>query len=185
MPIIESTPADIEYEKLVLFQYSQKKFEDAQNLYDSLKSKGEKGIEFASVPIREPNTVVQIAFNGVLVTDGIKVSEQFGNHQVGFSFSDPSDHEAIVGLYDVFKYPSLDDWEEKSFIKNDTIWFKLKVDKNAYTFANNKKLNARKPGESNMVAGESISIIATPRAYFNFETKSYGISFTVNRFTVN
>lgn len=168
MPIIESLPSAVEYDQLELFQYNQQKLD--------------AGTKIESIPIREPTTVVDLIFNGTLVTNGIFVSEQYNTHSLGFKFDDVKDQEAIVRLFQVFDKLSLEQWEEREFIKNDSIWFKLKVDKkNAYAFTSNVKLNAKKPSEANLVSGEKITIVANPRAYFNHDEKLYGISFTVKR----
>ena len=168
MPVIEITPTAVDYEKLELFQYSQEKLQ--------------KGSSIESIAIREPATVVDVIFNGTLLTNGIFVSDQYNTHSLGFKFENEEDQKSIVRLFEVFDKLSLEEWEEKEFLKNDSIWFKLKMDKkNAYAFTSNVKLNAKKPSEANLVSGEKISIVANPRAYFNHDQKVYGISFTVKR----
>lgn len=171
MPVIESLPSVVEYEKLELFQYNANKLQN--------------GSKIESIPIRETTTVVDIVFNGTLVTNGIFVSDQYNTHSLGFKFDNEEDQKAIVRLFEVFDTLPLEDWEEREFLKNDSIWFKLKVDKkNAYAFSSNVKLNAKKPSDANLVSGEKISIVANPRAYFNHDDKLYGVSFTVKRVTI-
>lgn len=168
MPIVELTPSAIEVEKLVIYDYDEKKLAAGQRI--------------ESIPIREPSTVVDIVFNGILASDGIHVHESYG-HSIGFKFSDAKDLETVQNLFKVFDTLPLDDWQEQTFLKKDTIWFKLKMDKkNEYVFTSNLKLKAKKPTDANLVHGESITIVANPRAYFNHESKAYGISFTVKRF---
>lgn len=171
MPVIESLPSVVEYEKLELFQYNANKLQN--------------GSKIESIPIRETTTVVDIVFNGTLVTNGIFISDQYNTHSLGFKFDNEEDQKAIVRLFEVFDTLPLEDWEEREFLKNDSIWFKLKVDKkNAYAFSSNVKLNAKKPSDANLVSGEKISIVANPRAYFNHDDKLYGVSFTVKRVTI-
>ncbi len=172
MPVFEIVPSLVEYEKLELFQYSKEKLES--------------GTKIESIAIREPTSVVDMIFNGTLTTNGIFVSDQFNTHSLGFKFDNPEDQKSIVKLFEVFDTLPLEKWEEKEFIKNDSIWFKLKMDKkNAYTFTSNVKLNAKKPSEANLVTGEKITIVANPRAYFNHDQQVYGISFTVKRVTIH
>jgi len=172
MPVIESTPTQVNYEQLELFQYNTQKFQS--------------GSKIESIPIRESNTVVDIVFNGSLVTNGIFVSDQYGTHSLAFRFDNDEDAKAIVGLFHVFDSLPIEAWESREFMKGeDTIWFKLKLDKkNAYAFSCNIKLNGKKPSDANLVSGEKISIVANPRAYFNHDDKCYGISFTVKRLTI-
>lgn len=171
MPVIESIPTAVEYEKLELFQYNEEKLKN--------------GSKIESIPIRESTTVVDLVFNGTLVTNGIFVSEQYNTHSLGFKFDNPEDQKAIMRLFEVFDKLPLEDWEEREFLKNDSIWFKLKVDKkNSYAFTSNIKLNPKKPSDSNLVSGEKLSIVANPRAYFNHDDKLYGVSFTVKRVTI-
>lgn len=172
MPVIESLPTAIDYEKLEVFNYNDEKLQSGQKI--------------ESLPIREPSTVVDLVFNGTLVSNGIFVSEQYNTHSIGFKFNEEEDQKAILKLFDVFEDLSLEQWAEKEFLKNDTIWFKLKIDKkNSYAFTSNIKLNPKKPSEANLVSGEKITVVANPRAYFNHDEKCYGISFTVKRITIH
>lgn len=171
MPVIESLPQNVDYEKLELFQYTTQKLQN--------------GVKIESIPIREPTTVIDLVFNGTLVSNGIFVSDQYNTHSLGFKFDDAQDQEAIVKLFEIFDGFPLEGWEEREFIKNDSMWFKLKIDKkNSYAFTSNIKLNPKKPSESNLVSGERVSIVANPRAYFNHDDKLYGVSFTVKRLTI-
>jgi len=171
MPIVELLPSAVDVDKLVIYQYDETKFA--------------KGTKIESIPIREPSTVVDIVFKGTLASDGINVHDQFG-HSVAFRFSDPADLEAIQNLFKVFDSLPLEDWQEQSFVKGETIWFRLKMDKkNEYVFTSNLKLKAKKPTDANLVHGEEITIVANPRVYFNHDQKTYGISFTVKRFSAS
>lgn len=171
MPIVELSPSDLDFEKLVIYQYNVTKLSNGSGL--------------ESIPIREPSTVVDIVFNGYLASSGIHVHDEYG-HSIGFKFETPEDQKAILNLFEVFEDYPLDDWTQTPFMKNDCIWFKLKMDKkNEYMFTSNLKLKAKKPTDANLVHGESISIVANPRAYFNHEKKTFGISFTVKRFSVS
>ena len=88
MPVIESIPSVVEYEKLELFQYNANKLQN--------------GSKIESIPIRETTTVVDIVFNGTLVTNGIFVSDQYNTHSLGFKFDNEEDQKAIVRLFEVF-----------------------------------------------------------------------------------
>lgn len=171
MPVIEVLPKDVDVSKLLVYNYSNEKLGS--------------GSKIESIPIREATTVIDLVFQGTLVTNGIFVSDAYNTHSIGFKFDSEQDHQAIANLFQVFDTLDLVDWEEKEFLKNDTMWFKLKIDKkNSYAFTSNIKLNPKKPSEANLVSGERIVVVANPRAYFNHEEKVYGISFTVKRLSI-
>lgn len=170
MPI-EQVPSLIDFSTLQFVNFKESALEKTQGMTSSL--------------IRDPATAIDIVFNGTLTTNGVYVSSEWNTHQLGFRFDNEEDQKALEGIYQVFSSFALEDWDEKHIIKDDCMWFKLKMDKSKnYTFSSNIKFNAKKPTETELTQGDKITIVATPNAYFNHSNKSYGIFFTVKRITV-
>jgi hypothetical protein len=116
---------------------------------------------------------------GEVTSDGIVVSTEYGTHSLGFKFSDEEDLETIEQfnvLFEDFKFD--DSWTGKDFIKNDTLWIKLKYpkDKSSYKFTSNVKLNPKKPADTPFRAYHPVELLVELLGYINLEDKIYGLS---------
>jgi hypothetical protein len=143
----------------------------------SFAANGKKSIRM--VGIKANDAPFRIVLNGQLSTDGIIVSTEYHTHSLGFKFEDDEDQEAFEEIYNIFKPLDLSEYEQKSIIKDDTIWLKCKFpkDKKDYNFKSNIKLNPKKPQDASFCEGQAVKVTGELKAYFNLEDKIYGLSF--------
>lgn len=131
------------------------------------------------IRVKAEKRPLKLTLVGEIFSDGIVVSSEYGTHSLGFKFTDEEDLETIEQFNVLFEKFNLDDtWTAKDFIKNDTLWIKLKYpkDKSSYKFTSNVKLNPKKPADSPFRAYHPVELLVELLGYINFEDKIYGLS---------
>jgi hypothetical protein len=131
------------------------------------------------IRVKADKRPLKLSLVGEVTSDGIVVSNEYGTHSLGFKFSDDEDLETIEQFNVLFEQFKLDDsWTAKDFIKNDTLWIKLKYpkDKSSYKFTSNVKLNPKKPADTPFRAYHPVELLVELLAYINMEDKMYGFS---------
>ena len=131
------------------------------------------------IRVKSEKRPMKLTLVGEISSDGIVVSSEYGTHSLGFKFSDDEDLETIEQFNVLFEQFKLDDsWTAKDFVKNDTLWIKLKYpkDKSCYKFNSNVKLNPKKPNDTPFRAYHPVELLVELLGYMNFEDKLYGLS---------
>lgn len=131
------------------------------------------------IRVKQEKRPLKLVLIGEVSSDGIVVSSEYGTHSLGFKFSDDEDLETIEQFNVLFEQYNFDDsWTAKDFIKNETLWIKLKYpkDKSSYKFTSNVKLNPKKPADSPFRAYHPVELLVELLAYINLEDKMYGFS---------
>lgn len=159
----------------------QNKFEfdkfDFHKEVQKYKKEPKKAIHI--IRVKADKRPLKLKLIGEITSDGIVVSTEYGTHSLGFKFSDEEDLETIEQfnvLFEDFKFD--DSWTGKDFIKNDTLWIKLKYpkDKSSYKFTSNIKLNPKKPADTPFRAYHPVELLVELLGYINLEDKIYGLS---------
>ena len=131
------------------------------------------------IRVKADKRPLKLILVGEIFSDGIVVSSEYGTHSLGFKFSDDEDLETIEQFNILFeKFNFNETWSAKDFIKNDTLWIKLKFpkDKSSYKFTSNLKLNPKKPNDAPFRAYHPVEILVELLGYINLEDKIYGLS---------
>ena len=127
----------------------------------------------------------KLKLNGIITTNGIVVSDTYNTHSIGVSLSNHSDTDAFSKLFDIFSNLSLDEYDQRPLIKEDVLWLKLKRNNTSYLFkSNSKKLNPKKPSETELVNDQNVEIICDVKGYINFEDKFYGLTLQINELNI-
>jgi len=143
-----------------------------------------KETKLMMLPLRVDKKPFQIMMQGQLATNGIIINQQYNTHSFAFKWDNLDDGlalESLQGLYE--NIPSLEEYEYKPLIKNDTIWIKCKFrsDKSAYSFQSNFKINPKKPGDAPLYNFTEVIITAELMGYISPENKTYGFSMNVHK----
>ena len=159
-------------------------FENSKFLND-LKS-GPK--ELVVVPLMNATTrsALEIQWTGQLATNGISVAE-FNNakaYSFGFKFDDK---ENIGFLYEPFDklFNNNSGWIRAPLMKNDTLFFKLKVKDGVFRHSSNVKMNPENVHSLPLARMQKMTVDASVHAYFDLKKKIYGIYFTVNHLEID
>jgi len=131
------------------------------------------------IRVKSDKRPLKLTLIGEIFSDGIVVSSEYGTHSIGFKFSDDEDLETIEQFNILFeKFNFNESWSGKDFIKNDTLWIKLKFpkDKSSYKFTSNVKLNPKKPADAPFRAYHPVELLVELLGYINLEDKAYGLS---------
>ena len=145
--------------------------------YQKYKRDPKKAIHI--IRVKSDKRPMKLTLLGEISSDGIVVSSEYGTHSLGFKFSDDEDLETIEQFSVLFEEFKLDEsWTAKDFIKNDTLWIKLKYpkDKSTYKFSSNIKLNPKKPNDTPFRSYHPVELLVELLGYMNFEDKLYGLS---------
>lgn len=109
---------------------------------------------------------------GLMTGDSISVST-WGQHSLGFSFTDDKDLEALIKLIEGFAVPS-PEWTVTNPVKNDRLYLKLKTKNNQYVMKSNIKLNAKKPETAPLGRYQQIEAQVDVKMYYSLENKTCG-----------
>lgn len=156
------------------FEFDKFDFKKEQSKYDK---EPKKAIHI--IRVKAEKRPLKLSLIGEVCSDGIVVSNEYGTHSLGFKFTDDEDLETIEQFNVLFEQFNLDEsWTAKDFIKNDTLWIKLKYpkDKSSYKFTSNVKLNPKKPADTPFRAYHPIELLVELLGYVNMEDKIYGFS---------
>lgn len=156
------------------FEFDKFNFQKEQDKYNK---EPKKSIHI--IRVKAEKRPMKLSLLGEITSDGIVVSNEYGTHSLGFKFQDEEDLETIEQFNVLFEQFNLDDsWTAKDFIKNDTLWIKLKYpkDKSSYKFISNVKLNPKKPSDTPFRAYHPVELLVELLGYLNFEDKIYGLS---------
>ena len=142
--------------------------------------------ELVTVPLCNATTKsnLEIQWEGVLATNGITVAE-FSNakaYSFGFKFEDK---ENIDYLYEPFDKMSLKGWTRAPLMKNDTLFFKLKVKDGCFRHSSNVKMSPETVHNLPLARLQKLTVDASVHAYFDLKKKVYGVYFTVTHVEIN
>jgi hypothetical protein len=130
------------------------------------------------VPIKFGKAVARFSITGTLSMDGINVSDQYQTHSFPLLIDD-EDQLYFSELDKLFEsVDGLSEYHQTQFINNEKLWIKCKYsnDKQNYKFKSNVKLNPKRPTDAPLHNNDTCEIICEISAYFNVDTKSYGLS---------